>query len=201
MHPAAAHLRRADPVLGAIIGRTGPYAIRYHPPVFSTLARSIVSQQLSGRAAATIWARVHAAVRPRRLTPGAVLALGPDPLRACGLSAAKTASILDLAERAAAGRLRFRPLAGLPDEDVIAQLIQVRGVGVWTAQMFLIFALRRPDVLPTGDLGIRNAIARAYSLTQLPLPAEMERLAEPWRPWRSAASWYLWRSLDNQAAL
>lgn len=201
MHPAVDHLRRADPVLRSVIDRAGPYAICYHPPVFATLARSIVSQQLSGRAAATIWGRLVALVRPRRLTPAAVLALSVDSLRACGLSVQKITSIRDLACRAAAGEVRFRRLTRLEDEQVIRELTPVRGVGVWTAHMFLIFALRRPDVLPTGDLGIRNAITRAYGLAAPPSSAQMEEIAAPWRPWRSAASWYLWRSLDNQAAL
>lgn len=201
MHPAVAHLREVDPVLRAVIDRAGPYSIQYHPPVFATLARSIVSQQLSGRAAAAIWRRLEAAVRPRRLTPAAVLALDVGELSACGLSAAKVASLRDLAHRTAAREIRFRALASLPDEEVIGHLTPVRGVGVWTAHMFLIFALRRPDVLPTGDLGIRNAIARAYQLPEPPKPDQMERIAAPWQPWRSVASWYLWRSLENQAAL
>lgn len=201
MHQGVIHLREADPVLREVIERAGPYAIKYHPPVFSTLARSIVSQQLSGRSAAAIWARLQRAAWPRRLTPGAVLALSADELRGCGLSAAKAASLRDLAARAVKGEIRFRRLSALPDDEVIARLTPVRGVGVWTAHMFLIFALRRPDVLPTADLGIRNAMARAYGLSGPPKPAEMERIAAPWQPWRSVACWYLWRSLDNQAAL
>lgn len=201
MHPAVSHLRDVDPVLRTVIDRAGPYSIQYHPPVFATLARSIVSQQLSGRAAATIWGRLEAAARPRRLTPAAVMSLSDGELRACGLSAAKVASIRDLARRTAAREIRFGALAALPDEEVIARLIPVRGVGVWTAHMFLIFALRRPDILPTGDLGIRNAMARVYGLARPPKPDQMERIAAPWQPWRSVASWYLWRSLENQAAL
>lgn len=201
MHPAVSHLRDVDPVLRTLIDRAGPYTIQYHPPVFATLARSIVSQQLSGRAAAAIWRRLEAAAGSRRLTPAAVTALDDGALRACGLSGAKVASIRDLARRTGAGEIRFRALAALPDGEVIARLTPVRGVGVWTAHMFLIFALRRPDILPTGDLGIRNAMARAYGLPAPPAPGEMERIAAPWQPWRSAASWYLWRSLENQAAL
>ena len=201
MHPAVQHLRHADPVLCALIDRAGPFAIDYHPPVFATLARSIVSQQLSGRAAATIWARLAAAARPRRVTPALIASLTTEQLRACGLSAAKCASLHDLARRTATGEVRFRAIPAMSDDEVIAHLTPVRGVGVWTAHMFLIFALRRPDVLPIGDLGIRNAIRRAWSLPAPPDPGEMETLAAPWRPWRSVASWYLWRSLDNQAAL
>lgn len=201
MHPAIQHLRRSDPVLRDLIDRAGPFAIDYHPPVFATLARSIVSQQLSGRAAATIWGRLAAAARPRRITPAFIASLSTEQLRACGLSAAKAASLHDLARRTGDGEIRFRALPALPDEEVIAHLTPVRGVGVWTAHMFLIFALRRPDVLPTGDLGIRNAMCRAWSLPAPPDPGQMETLAAPWRPWRSVACWYLWRSLDNQAAL
>ncbi|MCL4842338.1 MAG: DNA-3-methyladenine glycosylase [Bryobacteraceae bacterium] len=201
MHPAIQHLRRSDPVLRDLIDRAGPFAIDYHPPVFATLARSIVSQQLSGRAAATIWGRLAAAARPRRITPAFIASLSTEQLRACGLSAAKAASLHDLARRTGDGEIRFRALPALPDEEVIAHLTPVRGVGVWTAHMFLIFALRRPDVLPTGDLGIRNAMCRAWSLSAPPDPGQMETLAAPWRPWRSVACWYLWRSLDNQAAL
>ncbi|MCL4796832.1 MAG: DNA-3-methyladenine glycosylase 2 family protein [Bryobacteraceae bacterium] len=199
MHPAIDHLRRADPVLGGLIERAGPYTIQYHPPVFATLAKSIVSQQLSGRAAATIWARVQAHARPRQVTPAAIDAATDEQLRACGLSAQKVAALRDLTARTLAGSVRFRALAAMPDDEVIAHLTPVRGVGVWTAHMFLIFALRRPDVLPTGDLGVRNAIARAYQLPGAPAPAEMEALAAPWRPFRSVASWYLWRSLENRA--
>ncbi len=201
MQPAIDHLRRADPVLGGLIDRAGAYTIQYHPPVFATLAKSIVSQQLSGRAAATIWARVQAHARPRQVTPAAIAAATDEQLRACGLSTQKVAALRDLTARTLAGSVRFRALPAMPDDEVIAHLTPVRGVGVWTAHMFLIFALRRPDVLPTGDLGVRNAIARAYQLPAAPAPAEMEALAAPWRPFRSVASWYLWRSLENQAAL
>lgn len=201
MQPAVDHLRRADPVIAAIIERAGPYAIRYHPPVLATLARSIVSQQLSGRAAATIWSRLRALVHPRQVTAAAILALDDATLRGCGLSTQKVAALRDLAARTAAGEVRFRALPRMNDEEVISHLTPVRGVGVWTAQMFLIFALRRPDILPTGDLGIRNAMLRAYGLDAPPAPGAMEELAAPWRPWRSVASWYLWRSLDNQAGM
>jgi DNA-3-methyladenine glycosylase II len=201
MHPAVNHLRASDPVMRAVIDRAGGYDISYHPPVFATLARSIVSQQLSGRAAATIWARLAEAARPRRVTPASIGEMTDEALRACGLSGQKVASLRDLARRTESGVVRFGRLAALPDDEVIEALTVVRGVGVWTAHMFLIFALRRPDVLPVGDLGIRNAMARAYALDGAPAAAQMERIAAPWRPWRSAASWYLWRSLDNQAAL
>jgi DNA-3-methyladenine glycosylase II len=122
-------------------------------------------------------------------------------MRTLGLSGQKTAYIRDLARHARDGRVAFEELARLPDETVIERLTEVKGIGVWTAHMFLIFALRRPNVLPTGDLGIRNAIRKAYGLLELPKPAEMETLSEPWRPYRTVASWYLWRSLEPDANL
>lgn len=199
MKKALLHLQSADPTLGAIVRQVGPYRITYHDPDFTTLARSIVSQQLSGKAAATIFGRVLqvAAARNGRLSPARVSALGVEGLRPLGLSQQKANYLLNLA----AQRIPYAKLATLPDEEVVATLTAVKGVGVWTAQMFLIFALGRPDVLPTGDLGIRNAIHRAYQLPAPPSPAEIESIAQPWRPYASVASWYLWRSLDGPAQL
>jgi DNA-3-methyladenine glycosylase II len=197
---AIAYLRRADPVLGAIIDRVGDYAITYREPDFESLVRSIVYQQLSGRVAAVILERrVHAAGGV--LPPPSFLQLRSTRMRALGLSTAKTAYIRDLARQTRDGVLVFDGLAGLSDREVVEALTQVKGIGEWTAHMFLMFALRRPDVLPTGDLGLRNAIRRAYRFEALPLPAEIERLAHAWRPWRSVATWYLWRSLDGPAAV
>lgn len=186
-----------------IIERVGPYRISYHEPDFSALARSIVYQQLSGKAAATIFGRVlEAAAGPnRKLSPEALLALGPEGLRPLGLSKQKSAYVLDLSEKIRSGQLSFDRLPQMTDAEVIAALTAVKGVGVWTAHMFLIFALKRPDVLPTGDLGIRNAMQRAYKLEAPPKPAEMEELGRAYRPFASVASWYLWRSLDGDAAL
>jgi DNA-3-methyladenine glycosylase II len=199
MKKALLHLQSADPTLGAIIRQVGPYRITYHAPDFTTLARSIVSQQLSGKAAATIFSRVLSAASARngRLSPTRVLALGAEGLRPLGLSQQKATYVLNLAAR----RIPYSRLAQLPDDEVIATLTAVKGVGVWTAHMFLIFALERPDVLPTGDLAIRNAIQRAYQLPAPPTPAEIEAHAAPWRPFASVASWYLWRSLDGPAQL
>jgi DNA-3-methyladenine glycosylase II len=169
-------------------------------PTFETLARSITFQQLHGKAAATIFARVKKAVG-RRFTASGFLKLTTEELRACGLSRQKIASLTDLAERVAARQIRFRKLQTLEDAEVIAILSQVRGVGVWTAQMFLMFALARPNVMPLSDLGIRSAVQKAYGLNALPDAAEMMRISARWHPYCTLASWYLWRSLDGAAEL
>jgi DNA-3-methyladenine glycosylase II len=189
----------ADPVLSKIIEQVGPFRMVYRDPDFSTVVRSIVYQQVSGKAAATIYARLEQAVR--RVTPKAILALSEEDLRACGLSGQKRSYIRDLAEKTHAGELKFPRLVRMSDEEVIQALTAVKGIGVWTAQMFLMFALQRPDVLPTGDLGIQNAMKRAYALDAAPKPDEMMRIAQPWRPYASVASWYLWRSLDGPAEI
>ncbi|MFB3820321.1 MAG: DNA-3-methyladenine glycosylase [Candidatus Methylomirabilales bacterium] len=199
---ALAHLRAGDPVLAAIIARVGEFGMRYREPDFETLVRSIIYQQISGKAAAAIFGRLQAASRNgERITAEGVLGLDPAGLRQLGLSQQKAAYVRDLAEKAAAGLVDFGELPRLPDDLVVERLTAVRGVGVWTAQMFLIFALRRPDVLPVSDLGIRAAVTRAYRLRKPPGPARIEKLARPWRPYASIASWYLWRSLDNFATL
>ena len=200
MKEAIVHLREADPVMRAIIDQVGAYRIQFRDPDFETLVKSIVYQQLSGRVAGVIFGRVTDAAGGR-LTPESILKLRPVRMRTLGLSSQKTAYIRDLARHARDGRVVFEELARLPDEAVIERLTEVKGIGVWTAHMFLIFALRRPNVLPTGDLGIRNAIRKAYGLLELPQPAEMETLSEPWRPYRTVASWYLWRSLEPDANL
>ncbi len=193
MRKAVQHLRESDPVLGGIIERVGPYRPRFMEPNFQSLARSIVYQQLSGKVAAVIFGRLlEAAGDPMR--PASVLALEPEQLRAIGLSKQKSAYLRDLAEKSRS--VGFHRLPALPDEAVIERLTAVKGIGVWTAHMFLIFALRRPDILPTLDLGVRAAVRKAYGLDELPRHDEMERLGEPWRPFRSVATWYLWRSLE-----
>jgi DNA-3-methyladenine glycosylase II len=199
MRQALTHLRNSDPILAAIIDRVGPCSIQYHEPTFQALVRSIVYQQLSGKAASTIYSRVVQSVG--EVTPERVAAKSPEELRAVGLSNQKAKYVLDLAEKTRNGVVRFQDLPNLDDAAVIEHLTQVKGVGVWTVHMFLIFALRRPDVLPTGDLGIRNAAHKAYRLRQSPKPERLEKLARKWRPYSSIASWYLWRSLDGDAAL
>jgi DNA-3-methyladenine glycosylase II len=200
MKHAVQHLRKSDPVLSAIIQRVGDYGIQFREPDFETLVRSIVYQQLSGRVARVIMDRLVAAVGGE-VTPVRILALRPGRMRKLGLSTHKTAYIRDLARHTRDGKLVFSELPELTDQQVIERLTQVKGIGVWTAQMFLMFALRRHDILPTGDLGVRNAIRKAFNLSELPTPAEMEEIARNWRPWCSVASWYLWRSLEGQADL
>ena len=200
MEEAILHLKRSDPVLSEIIERVGGYGIQFRDPDFETLVKSIVYQQLSGRVASVIFARLQTAVRGV-LTPQAILKLRPSRMRALGLSGQKTAYIRDLARHARDRTLVFEELGALSDTEVIERLTQVKGIGVWTVHMFLIFALRRTDILPTGDLGIRNAIRKAYGMEELPSPAEMERIAERWRPYCTVASWYLWRSLEPNANL
>jgi DNA-3-methyladenine glycosylase II len=161
--------------------------------------RSIAGQQLSVLAARAIWRKLLARFDGRTPTPQEILADDPDALRAAaGFSRAKVAYLRSLAEHVVAGELELDRLAELPDEEVIRELTAVKGIGEWTAHMFLMFTLHRPDVLPTGDLGVRNAVQRAYGLEAPPKPAEMQALAEPWRPYRTRACLYLWRSLANQ---
>ena len=200
MKQAISHLRTSDPVLSAIIQQVGDYGIQFRPPDFETLVKSIVYQQLSGRVASVIFGRLSAAVKGV-ITPETILKLRPSRMRSLGLSTQKTAYIRDLARHTRAGTVVFEDLAGLPDDEVIGRLTQVKGIGVWTAHMFLIFALQRTDILPTGDVGIRNAIRKAFNLEALPTPEEMEQMALRWRPYCSVASWYLWRSLEGDANL
>jgi DNA-3-methyladenine glycosylase II len=202
MRRAILHLKRADPVLGTIIQRVGPRTIQYAEPDFETLVRSIVFQQLSGKSARAIFARLkEAAGGESRITPEGILSLSPEEVRRVGLSRQKTKYLRDLAEKTQAGIIDFSALPRLSDEAVIEHLTVGKGVGVWTAHMFLLFALRRPDVLATGDLGIRSAIRRAYHLRALPTPARVEKLGAKWHPYCSVACWYLWRSGDNLAGI
>ncbi len=202
MRKAIIHLKKKDAVLRRIIETVGPYRMEFLEPVFSTLVRSIVYQQLSGKVARVIYNRLlEAADNGSGLTPQAILKLTPARLRKIGLSRQKSAYILDLARRTHEGSVVFETMHQLNDQEVIDHLTAVKGIGVWTAHMFLIFALRRTDVLPTGDLGVRMAIRKAYELSELPKPAEIEAIAGAWRPYCSIAAWYLWRSLDSEAAL
>ena len=200
MQEAILHLKRTDPVIASIINHVGDYRIEFREPGFETLARSIVFQQLSGRVARVIFGRLSSAAGGQ-LTPENILKLRPARMRTLGLSGQKTAYIRDLARHTRDGHVVFEELGGLSDEEVIERLTVVKGIGVWTAHMFLIFALRRPNILPTGDLGVRAAIRKAYDLPDLPKPAEIETIAEPWHPYCSVASWYLWRSLEGGAEL
>ena len=201
MRKAINHLKKADPVMAAIISKAGPYRMQYREPVFQTLVRSIVYQQLSGKAALTIFNRLAAAAKVNPMTPEAILKLRPQKMRTLGLSKQKIVYIRELARLTRDGDIRFEGLPDMNDAAIIETLTRVKGVGVWTGQMFLMFALQRPNVLPVGDLGVRAAMKKAYGLAELPKPEEMERIAAAWHPYRSIASWYLWRSLENQGAM
>ncbi len=195
MRKAINHLKKSDPVLSAIIERVGPCRMEYGDPEFHSLAEAIVYQQLNGKAAVTIFKR-FAALAGEPVTPEGILKLTNEQMRAVGLSEQKSSYLRDLAERTHRGELDFARLPDLPDAEVIKHLTQVKGIGVWTAHMFLIFALRRRNVLPTGDFGVQMAIKKNYNKRKLPKPAQMERIAKCWEPYRSVACWYLWRSLD-----
>jgi DNA-3-methyladenine glycosylase II len=214
--PAGAHTRKSAPKLGAhdrrLIKADKKLAklIRADGPIdpatdrrgsrrdaYEALARAIVGQQLSTKAAASIWEKVLALFGGKTPTPKQLLKVDRQALRDAGLSWSKVDYVRDLAQRVENGELDLKRLPELSDEDVIAELTEIKGVGRWTAEMFLIFHLGRPDVLSTGDLGIRRAVQLTYGLDELPGPEEMERIAEPWRPHRTLACLYLWRSLDN----
>ena len=198
---ALAHLRRADPVLQRVIEQVGPCRLRpmTEGSHFEFIARAIVYQQLSTKAAATIHGRVQT------LCGGAVSAeslgvLSDEALRGAGLSRQKLGYLRDLTARAAAGTLDTVHFPDLPDEEITKQLVQVKGVGVWTAQMFLMFRLGRPDVLPVLDLGVRKGVQRAYRLRKLPDSRRVAKIAAPWAPYRTVGSWYMWRVLELGAS-
>jgi len=195
MRRAINHLKRSDPVLRAIIERIGPFRMEYGPAEFHSLAEAIVYQQLNGKAAVSIFKR-FASLAGEPLTPVGILKLTDEQMRSVGLSKQKSSYLRDMAQRAVNGQLDFRKLHEMSDDEVIKHLTQVKGVGVWTAQMFLMFTLKRQNVLPTGDFGVQMAIKKNYNKRKLPKPAQMEKLAKPWEPYRSIACWYLWKSMD-----
>jgi len=203
--PAAeAYLRAADPVLGDLIDAVGPDGLgdpRAGRPDdhYGALVRAIVGQQLSTKAARTIYLRLCERYGGRTPTPAELLADDPEAMRlAAGLSRAKASYLRSLAEHVVSGELELERFDAMPDADVAAELIAVKGLGQWTVDMYLMFHLQRPDVLPVGDLGIRRAVERAYALPGLPDPAQLTEIAGPWRPHRTLACRYLWRSLDNE---
>jgi len=213
MRKAILHLKKSDPVIRAIIESIGPCRMEFGEPTFHSLAEAIVYQQLNGKAALTIFKR-FSALAGDPLTPEGILKLTPEQMRGVGLSKQKSSYLLDMAERAHRGELDFARVAEMSDEEVIEHLTQVKGVGVWTAHMFLMFTLRRPNILPTGDFGVRMAMYKHYldkARRQgsgksgkskrkreiiLPKPEQMEKIAKAWQPYRSVACWYLWKSLD-----
>lgn len=195
---AVSHLRLADPVLARIIDSVGPLTMEPRDGSFRSLARAIFFQQLAGPAARAILNRVLRTLstdEERWYAPREFLALTDEQLRAAGLSRQKAVYLRDLAAKFASGELREDEFAHLDDEEVIRKASTVKGIGRWTGEMFLIFSLGRPDVLPVDDLGVRRAMQIAYGLPDLPKPDEMRRVGEPWRPYRSAGTWYMWRSL------
>jgi DNA-3-methyladenine glycosylase II len=195
MRKAVNHLKKSDPVLRAIIEKVGPCRMNFDAPEFASLAEAILYQQLNGKAAATIFER-FTALAGDPPTPDGILKLSDEQLRGVGLSKQKSSYLKDLAAKTAAGLLDFKRLPDLSDDEVIQHLTQVKGVGVWTAHMFLMFSLRRPNVLPTGDYGVQVAVKKHYKKRKLPKPKDMEKIAKAWEPYRSVACWYMWRSLD-----
>jgi DNA-3-methyladenine glycosylase II len=194
-------LARRDPVLRDIMRAHGKCGLgdAQNADPFGALLKAIVSQQLSTKAAKTIYARLVALLEGEP-TPARLAAVSDDDLRAAGLSGQKLKYMRDLGARVHDGSLALHALDGMGDEDVIARLTQVKGIGRWTAEMFLMFRLKRPDVLPVGDLGIVKAVQKAYGLRKTPTPDRLTRIGEAWRPYRSVACWYLWRSLSNTPA-
>jgi 3-methyladenine DNA glycosylase/8-oxoguanine DNA glycosylase len=194
---ARRHLQRSDPVLRGIIRAAGALELDQRGTPYQSLFRALLYQQLAGPAAAAIERRLLGLSGGRVPEPHELLALTAEDLRAVGISRQKAGYLHSLAEHASNAGLERRKLARMSDDDAIAAVTEIRGVGRWTADMLLIFCLGRPDVLPVGDLGIQKAIMRAYRLTSLPDAATMTEIGEPWRPYRSAATWYLWRSVDT----
>jgi 3-methyladenine DNA glycosylase/8-oxoguanine DNA glycosylase len=198
-YEAVNHLRGLGAFWPEVIDRVGPCRLTPMPDRFGTLVRAIISQQISSKAAASIEARVRAAAgEPHE--PAGLLRLGETGLRSSGVSGPKARYILNLSEAVAEGRVPFREFDGWDDDAIVSCLTTVKGIGVWTAEMFLIFVLNRPDVLPVHDLGVRVAIRDRFGLPELPKPAECRTLAEAWRPYRSIASWYIWRDADARTA-
>jgi DNA-3-methyladenine glycosylase II len=191
---AQRHLARRDPVLKGLIAAVGPCTLRADPEGFPVLVRTVIAQLISTKAAASISARLQAVLGPAGLTPAAVLAAGEGALRGAGLSGGKVRALLDLAARVVDGSLPLDRLAGMADDEVIARLLPVRGVGTWTAQKFLIFSLGRMDVLAVDDFGLRAGVQECYGLPALPDRAGLRQRAEAWRPYRSIATWYFWKS-------
>ena len=196
---AAKELSRRDRVLKRLVDQHGPPTLRHatrSTARFASLAEAIVYQQLNGKAAATIHGRVVDLIGGP-LSPERILATDAAALRACGLSTAKTAAVIDLAQHVASGVLQLDRIGRLPDDEVVSQLVQVKGIGTWTAEMFLMFTLGRLDVWPVGDYGVRAGYGRAWGLAETPSAKELEPLGERFRPYRSVAAWYCWRVLDT----
>ena len=195
---AVDHLRKADPTLARVIDSVGPFAMEPRDGSFRSLARAIFFQQLAGAAARAIMNRVLDVLSTddkRFFTPEQFIAARDEQLRTAGLSRQKLACLRDLSEKFASGQLNEGEFASLDDDEVINRTSSVKGIGRWTAEMFLIFSLGRPDVLPVDDVGVQRGFKQTYRLSESPAPEEMQRIAEPWRPYRSVGTWYMWRSL------
>lgn len=190
------HLQKSDPIMKQIIKSVGPFTARTRRDRFLTLVNSIVSQQISGAAAKTILGRLTEAMKDDGITAASILEYHVDQLRELGVSRQKATYMLDLAARVNEGTVDLKAMSRMTNEQVIDELTQVKGIGVWTAQMFMMFSLGRLDVFPDGDLGIQNAIKKHYSVRGEWTPAKMLKLAKPWQPYATIASWYLWRSLE-----
>ena len=193
---ARLHLQKKDATMKRIIKAVGPCTIKTKPDRFFMLVSSILSQQISGAAAKTIHGRLADAVKPEKISPDSLSGFDIDQLRQLGVSRQKATYILDLAEQVKTGQVVLKQLGRKSNEDVIGELTKIKGIGVWTAQMFLMFSLGRLDVFPIDDLGIQNAIKKHYPTRGELTRKKMETLAEPWQPYTTIASWYLWRSLE-----
>jgi len=191
------HLSRRDVVLKEIIDKIGPCTLQHNPNCFAVLARSIISQQISTKAAQAIGGRLLKTLGRSGLRPGSVLKLSDEQMRSAGLSAMKVRSLRDLAEKCKSGEIPLNKLTAMEDEEVIEKLLPVLGIGRWTAEMFLIFSLGRPDVFPVADYGLRAGVRNQYGLTDLPDKATLMRIGEVWRPYRSIGTWFIWRSLSS----
>jgi DNA-3-methyladenine glycosylase II len=194
LRKARRHLARRDPLLAQLLKHVGPCTLQPGAEPFPALARAIIAQMISTKAAKAITARVESALLPHPLTPAAVAAIRTEKLRGAGLSQNKALALKDLADRVLSGALPLDRLATMSDEAVIDCLLPVRGIGRWTAEMFLIFSLGRLDVLPVDDFGLRAAVRDVYQLADLPGRTALRERGEPWRPYRSIATWYFWRS-------
>ena len=193
---ALRHLRKSDPVLADMIRRVGPFQLESRRGRFQSLVRSILAQQISTAVARSMLRKLEARLAPNKLTPESLGRLSFDELRGLGLSRQKASYLQDLTEKVVSKTVKLHRVHRLTDEEIIEELIQVKGVGRWTVQMFLIFCLGRPDVFAPDDFGLRSAIMRLYGLPEMPKRAEAEEIAAPWRPHATVASWYLWRSLE-----
>jgi DNA-3-methyladenine glycosylase II len=195
---AVRRLSKADRVLGNVIRDVGPFALKTEPGGYDVLVRSILSQQISTAAARAIRSRLQELLPSKKIAAKAIDGLSDEQLQSAGISQQKRSYLRDLTRRTLDGTINFRTIVSRSDEDVIETLTQVKGIGRWTAQMYLMFSLGRPDVFAVGDLGIRNAMIRLYSLDEKPTLSQLEVIAEAWAPHRSIASWYLWRSLEQK---